>query len=160
MGNCESVFILKYKVLSDLKLAEEELNRDDDASEDDEDEGKNVVIRFVPSDLKCLELSSLFAMRVFFTVQQVYTEMCNCQELNPDENDDFSDEDADGEMIVGESGDSMINEDGWYTAENIGDGEHVELSEEGRANLNRILNRSRNGCGDHEDTDENGMDEQ
>ncbi|KAK6039251.1 methylosome subunit pICln domain protein [Cooperia oncophora] len=141
----ECIYVLVDASKSDLKLAEEELNRDDDASEDDEDEGKNVVIRFVPSDLK---------------LQQVYTEMCNCQELNPDENDDFSDEDADGEMIVGESGDSMINEDGWYTAENIGDGEHVELSEEGRANLNRILNRSRNGCGDHEDTDENGMDEQ
>ncbi|PIO68540.1 methylosome subunit pICln domain protein [Teladorsagia circumcincta] len=133
--------------LKDLKLAEEELNDDDNASEDDDEEGKNVVIRFVPSELSVL--------------QQIYTEMCSCQELNPDENDDFSDED-DGEMIVGEGGDDSISGDGWYTADNIGNGEHVELSEEGRANLQRIANHARNGCGDHEEAeenDENGMDE-
>uniref|UniRef100_A0A183F8X1 PITH domain-containing protein n=1 Tax=Heligmosomoides polygyrus TaxID=6339 RepID=A0A183F8X1_HELPZ len=63
--------------VQDLKLAEEELSHNGNASDDDdEDEGKNVVIRFVPSDLSVL--------------QQIYTEMCSCQELNPDENDDFS----------------------------------------------------------------------
>ncbi|KAK6031899.1 Nucleotide-sensitive chloride conductance regulator [Ostertagia ostertagi] len=132
----------------DLKLADEELNDDDNASEDDEEEGKNVVIRFVPSDLSVL--------------QQIYTEMCNCQELNPDENDDFSDED-DGEMVVAEGDDGLLSGDGWYTAENIGSGEHVELSEEGRANLHRMTNHARDGCGDHDDAEENGdneMDEQ
>ncbi|XGW28123.1 hypothetical protein V3C99_008158 [Haemonchus contortus] len=133
--------------VQDLKLAEEELNDGNDACEDDDEDEKNVVIRFVPSDLSVL--------------QQIYEEMCSCQELNPDENDDFSDEEGGGDMIVDES---VINSGGeWYTAENISNDEHIELSEEGQANLNRILNHSSNGCGDHERTTENGendMDEQ
>ncbi|KAK5982382.1 Nucleotide-sensitive chloride conductance regulator [Trichostrongylus colubriformis] len=91
--------------VQDLKLADEELNHENDASDnDDDEEGKNVVIRFVPSDLGVLN--------------QIYTEMCNCQELNPDENDDFSDED--GDMVVDENADAMVSGDGWYTAENVG----------------------------------------
>ncbi|XGW28124.1 hypothetical protein V3C99_008158 [Haemonchus contortus] len=143
----ECIYVLVDASKSDLKLAEEELNDGNDACEDDDEDEKNVVIRFVPSDLSVL--------------QQIYEEMCSCQELNPDENDDFSDEEGGGDMIVDES---VINSGGeWYTAENISNDEHIELSEEGQANLNRILNHSSNGCGDHERTTENGendMDEQ
>ncbi|VDO05150.1 unnamed protein product [Haemonchus placei] len=53
----------------------------------------------------------------YFSVQQIYEEMCSCQELNPDENDDFSDEDGGGDMIVDESVGSGGAE--WYTAENV-----------------------------------------
>ncbi|KAE9413622.1 hypothetical protein Angca_006177, partial [Angiostrongylus cantonensis] len=66
-------------LLLDLKLADVELNHTENTSDDEEDSedgSKNVIIRFVPSDINAL--------------QQIYNEMCVCQELNPDENDDFS----------------------------------------------------------------------
>lgn len=143
----ECIYVLVDASKSDLKLAEEELSHNGNASDDDdEDEGKNVVIRFVPSDLSVL--------------QQIYTEMCSCQELNPDENDDFSDEDGEGEMITEENADALIAGEGWYTAENVGDGDNIELSEEGRANLRRMLGQHENDDGDHGDHEENEMDEQ
>ncbi|WKY06249.1 hypothetical protein Q1695_006445 [Nippostrongylus brasiliensis] len=133
--------------VQDLKLADEELaNEGSESGDDDDDEGaKNVVIRFVPADLSVL--------------QQIYTEMCNCQELNPDENDDYTDEDGGGDMIIDESAYESMQGDEWYTAENIGDGENIELSEEGRANLRRMLNHVQNGENNDEDHDENEMDE-
>ncbi|EPB78144.1 methylosome subunit pICln family protein [Ancylostoma ceylanicum] len=131
----ECVYVLVDASKSDLRLAEEELNQNGDVSdEDDDEEGKNVVIRFVPSDVSVL--------------QQIYSEMCACQELNPDEGDDFSDEEGDGAMAIDADADAMMSGDGWYTAENIGDDDNIELSEEGRANLRRMLNQSNNGHGD------------
>ncbi|KIH60251.1 hypothetical protein ANCDUO_09504 [Ancylostoma duodenale] len=120
-----------YVLARDLRLAEEELNQNGDVSdEDDDEEGKNVVIRFVPSDVSVL--------------QQIYSEMCACQELNPDEGDDFSgmwrensmsspsccenaklrnasvtDEEGDGAMAIDADADAMMSGDGWYTAGNV-----------------------------------------
>ncbi|KAK6751645.1 hypothetical protein RB195_003206 [Necator americanus] len=133
--------------VQDLHLAEEELNQNGNASdEDDDEEGKNVVIRFVPADSSVL--------------QEIYSEMCACQELNPDEGDDFSDDEGDGSMAIDGDVDAMMSGDGWYTAANIGDGENIELSEEGRANLRRMLNQSNNGHGDQGECEEDEMEEQ
>ncbi|RCN37063.1 Nucleotide-sensitive chloride conductance regulator [Ancylostoma caninum] len=135
--------------VQDLRLAEEELNQNGDVSdEDDDEEGKNVVIRFIPSDVSVL--------------QQIYSEMCACQELNPDEGDDFSvtDEEGDGAMAIDADADAMMSGDGWYTVENIGDDGNIELSEEGRANLRRMLNQSNNGNGDQGECEEDEMEEQ
>ncbi|ETN83575.1 hypothetical protein NECAME_07333 [Necator americanus] len=86
--------------------------------------------------------------------------MCACQELNPDEGDDFSDNEGDGSMAIDGDVDAMMSGDGWYTAANIGDGENIELSEEGRANLRRMLNQSNNGHGDQGECEEDEMEEQ
>lgn len=74
--------------------------------------------------------------------------MCKCQELNPDENDDFSgsrrsingicnydSDDGEDEMTAALEGD--FPEGNWYTAATHED--EIELNEEGRANLERIL---------------------
>ncbi|KAK6751644.1 hypothetical protein RB195_003206 [Necator americanus] len=143
----ECIYVLVDASKSDLHLAEEELNQNGNASdEDDDEEGKNVVIRFVPADSSVL--------------QEIYSEMCACQELNPDEGDDFSDDEGDGSMAIDGDVDAMMSGDGWYTAANIGDGENIELSEEGRANLRRMLNQSNNGHGDQGECEEDEMEEQ
>ncbi|KJH48563.1 Nucleotide-sensitive chloride conductance regulator [Dictyocaulus viviparus] len=129
--------------LEDLKLAEEELVHDGYNSDesDSEDESKNVTIRFVPSDVTVL--------------QQIYNEMCACQELNPDEDDDFSDEEGDGFMAVDDEGDAVIRGDGWYSSQNMGDGDSLELTEV-RHNMRHISNHSPNGLDENE---EDGMDD-
>ncbi|CAJ0603489.1 unnamed protein product [Cylicocyclus nassatus] len=135
------------RYVQDLQLAEEELHQNGDTSDDDDDEeGKNLVIRFVPADLSVL--------------QQIYSEMCACQELNPDEGDDFSEDEGEAVVAMDGDADAMMSGDGWYTANNIGEDDEIELSEEGRANLQRMLGHSNNGHGDHEEHEEDEMEEQ
>uniref|UniRef100_A0A1I7XUG4 Methylosome subunit pICln n=1 Tax=Heterorhabditis bacteriophora TaxID=37862 RepID=A0A1I7XUG4_HETBA len=110
----------------DLNLAEDELNNDD--IDDDDDEPKSVAVRFVPADNSVLS--------------QIYTEMCACQELNPDEDDDFSDDDNDEEMG---GGDGLLHDSRWFTSENINNMEGFEMSEEGIANLQRMMGSQGNG---------------
>ncbi|VDM44117.1 unnamed protein product [Toxocara canis] len=116
--------------------------------EEDDDEGTSeVAIRFVPQDKSILS--------------QLYQEMCECQALNPDEGDDFSDESGEGDELAETlAGEQVGQGDGpWFTMEAEGE---PELSAEGMANLQRIMAGSRrhqqNGHSESEEEQER-MDE-
>ncbi|CAJ0962977.1 unnamed protein product, partial [Mesorhabditis belari] len=132
----ECVFVLVDCSRSALELEDTEMDGDDD----DEDEGpKNVSIRFVPADMSIL--------------QEVYKQMSECQELNPEDNSDS--EDGMGEYEgLGDGSDGR-----WFTADNIGG---AELSEEGLANLQRMMGGGRdghNGSNGHDDDEHGEMEE-
>ncbi|CAJ0577452.1 unnamed protein product, partial [Mesorhabditis spiculigera] len=91
--------------------------------EDDEDEARNISIRFVPADTSIL--------------QQMYREMCECQELHPEADDDDSDDQMDDYEPVG---DGELNSGRWFTSDNI---EEAELNEDGLRNLERMSRAER-----------------
>uniref|UniRef100_A0A8R1TQB1 Methylosome subunit pICln n=1 Tax=Onchocerca volvulus TaxID=6282 RepID=A0A8R1TQB1_ONCVO len=76
----------------DVEAAENGCDDDDDGNDDDDDKA-HLAIRFAPQDI----------------MQNIYQQMCECQELNPDEGDDFSDDftmgpDDDEEDYEGDGG--------------------------------------------------------
>uniref|UniRef100_A0A914ZMG6 Methylosome subunit pICln n=2 Tax=Parascaris univalens TaxID=6257 RepID=A0A914ZMG6_PARUN len=119
----------------------------EDDGDDEEDKTSEVAIRFIPHDKSILP--------------QLYQQMCECQALNPDENDDFSDEFGEEEELAGTRvGEHVGQGDGpWFTAETQGE---PEMSAEGMANLERIMAASqrhlRNG-NNEDDEEEEQMDE-
>ncbi|MFH4983719.1 hypothetical protein AB6A40_010428 [Gnathostoma spinigerum] len=130
----ECLYVLVDAGKTDLNLPPDDSSDCMDRETEDEEDVKQVQIRFVPLDRSCLPL--------------LYRQMCECQELNPDENDDFSDEELSGS---GQTMESTQLEGGnqWYTAYSEGD---FELNEDGEANLRRILENSTNP----HDSDKNG----
>ncbi|VDN00895.1 unnamed protein product [Thelazia callipaeda] len=84
---------------------------DDDEVEEDSNEEKHLAIRFVPRNKTLL--------------QNIYQQMCECQELNPDEADDFSDDfSADGSDVIDELGEN--DENIWTRGNGRGNVHHVE----------------------------------
>ncbi|VDK22115.1 unnamed protein product [Anisakis simplex] len=100
--------------------------------QDDDEAVTEVAIRFVPSDESVL--------------QELYQQMCECQSLNRDEDDDLSEEFDDGyEEYGGDGTEELMGQqmgqgDGqWYTMDSEGE---PELSAEGMATLQRIMANS------------------
>ncbi|CAD6192828.1 unnamed protein product [Caenorhabditis auriculariae] len=116
-----------------LQVESEEMNEDED--DDDSEAGRSIEVRFVPDDKSSLS--------------QIYHEVCVGQELNPEEDDDMSDDEGLECDEVSNGHDLQVNgSDGhWYTAENM-DG--VELSEEGMANLQRMMGGRRDDSDDEQ----------
>ncbi|PAV75755.1 hypothetical protein WR25_11705 [Diploscapter pachys] len=133
----EHILVLIDANKADLNVHEAEMNGDAEESGDDAgSEGTSYTIRFVPTDRSVLNT--------------IYKEMSECQALNPDEEDEISDEEeGEGAVIEEEGPDMEAGGQRWYTADNI---DEVELSEEGQANLRRIFGgmeeRTENGTGD------------
>ncbi|CAI4224079.1 unnamed protein product [Auanema sp. JU1783] len=121
----ECIYVLVDCSRADLNLAQQEL--EDQGEDDDSETAPNVGIRFVPTDNSILN--------------EIYKQMCECQELNPDE-DDVSDEEEEMEGLAEENelGFAPPNGGSWITAETLANSDGaVELSEEGLATLQRIL---------------------
>uniref|UniRef100_A0A0M3IPL2 Methylosome subunit pICln n=1 Tax=Ascaris lumbricoides TaxID=6252 RepID=A0A0M3IPL2_ASCLU len=118
----------------------------EDDDDDEEDKTSEVAIRFIPHDKSILP--------------QLYQQMCECQALNPDENDDFSDEFGEEEELTETRvGEHVGQGDGpWFTSETEGE---PEMSAEGMANLQRIMAASQRHLrnGNNEDEEEEQMDE-
>jgi len=98
-----------------------------DEEEGDEDIINTAAIRFVPSDPSA--------------IQHIFETMNMCQEKNPDGNDEMSSDEVDEEceMVSHDNGGDDVDGGShqWFTADSR-DGE-VQLSAEGRANLERML---------------------
>uniref|UniRef100_A0AAF5PMU7 Methylosome subunit pICln n=1 Tax=Wuchereria bancrofti TaxID=6293 RepID=A0AAF5PMU7_WUCBA len=94
----------------DEKRGENGCGDDIDDDGDDDDDKAHLAIRFSPQDKTIL--------------QNIYQQMCECQELNPDEGDDFSDDftmDPDGDFSENKS-----DEEGDYEG-NDGEGDQNTL---------------------------------
>ncbi|PAV69812.1 hypothetical protein WR25_26058 [Diploscapter pachys] len=93
--------------IRDLNVHEAEMNGDAEESGDDAgSEGTSYTIRFVPTDRSVLNT--------------IYKEMSECQALNPDEEDEISDEEeGEGAVIEEEGPDMEAGGQGWYTADNV-----------------------------------------
>ncbi|KAL3991047.1 Regulator of volume decrease after cellular swelling family protein [Acanthocheilonema viteae] len=79
-------------------------DNDDDDADDDDDDKVHLAIRFAPQDKTIL--------------QNIYQQMCECQGLNPDEGDDFSDD-----FTLGPEGDFSDNKSGEEDYEENGEEE-------------------------------------
>ncbi|CAD21589.1 Methylosome subunit pICln [Caenorhabditis elegans] len=103
-----------------LELAAAEL--EDEESDDDEEEPA-LEIRFVPDDKDSLS--------------QIYHQIAVGQEENPEEDDPmYDDEEEEMEEEMGDDGQGQSGQ--WFTADNI---DHMQMSEEGLANMQRIFGR-------------------
>ncbi|GMT05684.1 hypothetical protein PENTCL1PPCAC_27858 [Pristionchus entomophagus] len=145
----EHVLVVVDAGRADVQLAHQELQTGagDEEGGEEESEGDQLILRFVPSDMSALDI--------------IYKEMAECQELNPELEDMEEDEDEEEgeEGVTAEFDASGDLGPGWYTADNL---DNVELSEEGRANLERMLGNARNGdhgTNGHHDNDEHEMEE-
>ncbi|CAI5448556.1 unnamed protein product [Caenorhabditis angaria] len=134
-------------VLQDIQMANNELNgagEEEEGEDDDSEAGKSIEFRFVPDNKD--------------TLSEIYHEICVCQELNPEEDESFSEDDMDyeGDELNGGTGaGDFENGDGhqWITSDNI-DSSDLQLSEEGMANLNRMLGRGNRGNNEENQDDE------
>ncbi|CAB3406022.1 unnamed protein product [Caenorhabditis bovis] len=131
---CAPVFFTQEEAQTqeDLHVELAEIN-----DESDDESGDSHELRLVPDDKE--------------KISEIYHNIMICQELNPEEDESFSeDDDMEENMDYDNAGDNAENgnEYGrWYTAENM---EDVELSEEGLANLQRIMGNNQNGHNDSE----------
>ncbi|CAH1781601.1 unnamed protein product [Owenia fusiformis] len=109
----------------------------EDAEDDDDDESATTDVRFIPQNKE--------------TLDTMYRNMCECQALHPDPEDVSSGdeelgEEEEGMEEPGEDGDVGHEPftgslEGFYTAENIGDGDgDIQLSIQGQATLARLEN--------------------
>lgn len=121
--------------------------------EEDEDDVKTASVRFVPADSNVgRSITHVRFVTALISVHQLYQIMNECQELNPDPEEEISDEGDDEEPLghveevdLGlsagpedwEEDAEMDSSAQWFTSETP-DGE-VILSPEGRANLERIM---------------------
>ncbi|CAD5234950.1 unnamed protein product [Bursaphelenchus xylophilus] len=102
--------------------------------EEEEDDNPTATVRFVPEDVTSLP----FLMNL---IQE-------CQMLNPDPDDDQADDYGESILMQGDVDELQASGD-WYSQETMDD--EVQLSDEGRANLERIvgnLNIEQNGSDD------------
>uniref|UniRef100_A0A914DXW4 Methylosome subunit pICln n=2 Tax=Acrobeloides nanus TaxID=290746 RepID=A0A914DXW4_9BILA len=118
-----------------IDLSKTDIEYTPETTESDDEEESNVrtaAIRLVPEDSG--------------TISHIYQVMNECQELNPESEEEMSEGDDDGmedeEYHNGEGDDNPVvyeapNAAQWYTAETPDD--EIQLSEQGRANLERIL---------------------
>ncbi|KAM3727526.1 Methylosome subunit pICln [Dirofilaria immitis] len=94
---------------------------DNDVDDDNNDDDKaHLAIRFAPQDKSIL--------------QNIYQQMCECQGLNPDEGDDFSDDFAMGPD--GDFSESKSDEEEDYDGD-VGDGDHSNIFQNTSSNLHR-----------------------
>lgn len=116
----EHIFVMVDQRKSGLELAAAEL--EDEESDDDEEEPA-LEIRFVPDDKDSLS--------------QIYHQIAVGQEENPEEDDPmYDDEEEEMEEEMGDDGQGQSGQ--WFTADNI---DHMQMSEEGLANMQRIFGR-------------------
>ncbi|ULT94006.1 hypothetical protein L5515_010626 [Caenorhabditis briggsae] len=121
----EHVFMMVDQRKSSLELAAAELEGEE--SDNDDEEGPGLEIRFVPDDKEALT--------------PMYHEILKGQEENPEEDDmmfEDEEEQEDGEYEMEEGDEQAMGSGQWFTADNI---DQLQMSEEGLANMQRIFGR-------------------